>query len=65
MPADVVTLWNREIRKAAQSPEVRERFVVEGIKATDGPPQLFRDVIQRDVTKWIKVVKAANIRQIQ
>ena len=65
LPADVVTLWNREIRKAAQSAEIKERFMVEGIEASDAPPELFRDVIQRDVTKWIKVVKAANIRQVQ
>jgi tripartite-type tricarboxylate transporter receptor subunit TctC len=65
LPAEVVTLWNREIRKAAQSPEIRERFAVEGIEASDGPPSAFRDVVQRDVAKWIKVVKAANIRQVQ
>ena len=63
--ADVVTLWNREVRKAAQAPEIKERFGVEGIEASDGPPEVFRDVIQRDVGKWIKVVKAANIRQVQ
>ncbi len=65
LPADVVTLWNREVRKAAQAPEIKERFVAEGIEASDGPPEVFRDVIQRDVGKWIKVVKAANIRQVQ
>lgn len=65
LPADVVTLWNREVRKAAQAPEIKERFGVEGIEASDGPPEVFRDVIQRDVGKWIKVVKAANIRQVQ
>ncbi len=54
LPADVVALWNREIRKAAQSPDIKERFVVEGIDASDAPPTLFREV-----------VKAANIRQVQ
>jgi tripartite-type tricarboxylate transporter receptor subunit TctC len=65
LPAEVVTLWNREIRKAAQSPEIKERFATEGIEAADGPPELFREVVQRDVAKWAKVVKAANIRQVQ
>jgi tripartite-type tricarboxylate transporter receptor subunit TctC len=65
LPADVVTLWNREIRKAAQSADIKERFVVEGIDASDGPPSLFREVVERDVRKWVQVVKAANIRQVQ
>ncbi len=65
LPAEVVTPWNREIRKAAQSPEIKERFITEGIEAADGPPELFREVVQRDVAKWVKVVKAANIRQVQ
>ena len=65
VPQNVVKLWNTEVRKAAQSPEVKKRFATEGIEASDGPPELFREVIQRDVTKWIKVVKAANIKKIQ
>lgn len=65
LPLDVVTLWNREIRRAAQTQDIKERFVTEGIEAADGAPELFRDVVARDVAKWIKVVKAANIRHIQ
>ena len=29
------------------------------------PYDAIRDVIQRDVAKWIRMVKAANIRQVQ
>ncbi len=65
LPAPVVELWNTQIRKASQAPDVKERFVSEGIEAADGPPALFREVVQRDVAKWIRVVKTANIRQIQ
>ena len=65
LPRHVVNLWNTEVRKAAQSVDVKQRFVAEGIEAADGPPELFRDVVARDVTKWIKVVKAANLKAIQ
>lgn len=65
LPNEVVTLWNTEIRKAARLPDIRDRFAIEGIEAGDGPPEVFRDVVARDVAKWIKVVKAANIRQVQ
>jgi tripartite-type tricarboxylate transporter receptor subunit TctC len=65
LPKNVVTLWNSELRKAAQLPDVKQRFVAEGIEPVDGPPEVFRTVVQRDVAKWIDVVKKANIRQIQ
>jgi tripartite-type tricarboxylate transporter receptor subunit TctC len=65
LPRNIVNLWNAETRKAAQSADVKQRFVAEGIDAADGPPELFRDAVQRDVTKWIKVVQTANIKPIQ
>jgi tripartite-type tricarboxylate transporter receptor subunit TctC len=65
LPKNVVTLWNTEIRKASQLPDVKQRFAGEGIEPIDGPPDVFGDVVRRDVAKWIKVVKAANIKQIQ
>jgi len=65
LPKNVVALWNTEVRKAAQSADVKQRFAAEGIEASDGPPELFRDIVQRDVAKWITVVKTANIKPIQ
>jgi len=65
LPRHVVSLWNTEARKAAQSADLKQLFVAEGIEAADGPPELFRDVVLRDVTKWIKVVQTANIKAIQ
>ena len=65
LPTHVVTLWNTELRKAARLPDVKRRFVAEGIEPVDGPPEVFRNVMQRDIAKWINVVKTANIRQIQ
>lgn len=65
LPKTVVTLWNTEVRKAAQLPDVKQRFAAEGIEPSDGPPEFFRDVVRRDVAKWTKVIKAANIKQIQ
>mgnify|MGYP001608649327 CR=1 FL=1 len=65
LPRNVVTLWNTELRKAARLPDVKQRFAGEGVEPADGPPEVFRNVVERDVAKWVKVVKAANIRQIQ
>ena len=45
--------------------DAEKRVATEGMEAADGPPELFRDVVARDVVKWTKVVKAANIKQVQ
>jgi tripartite-type tricarboxylate transporter receptor subunit TctC len=58
---DAVEVWNHEVRRAFRAPDIRERFAAEGMEATDGPPSLLLDTISRDVEKWRKVVKAANI----
>lgn len=59
---EVVQVWNTEIRKGFQVPDIRERFAAEGLEATEGPPELLSEVVSRDVEKWRKVVKAANIK---
>jgi tripartite-type tricarboxylate transporter receptor subunit TctC len=62
LPRDVVEMWNAEIRKGLQAPDIRARFAAEGLEATDGPPSMLAKVIAQDVEKWRKVVKVANIK---
>lgn len=62
---DIVTLWNTEIRRATQAPEMRERMAGEGIDPADAPPERFSEVVKRDVAKWRRVVKEANVKVIQ
>ena len=59
---EAVDAWNAAIRAGFQAPDIRERFVVEGLEATDGPPGQLSEVIAVDVAKWRKVVKAAGIK---
>jgi tripartite-type tricarboxylate transporter receptor subunit TctC len=59
---EAVDTWNAAIRAGFKAPEIRERFAVEGLEATDGPPEQLGEVIATDVDKWRKVVKAANIK---
>ncbi len=65
LPRNAVVTWNSEIRKALQHADIRERFAIEGLEAIDGPPDLLREVVARDVKKWLKVVQAAKIPRIQ
>jgi tripartite-type tricarboxylate transporter receptor subunit TctC len=65
LPKDIVTLLNAEITKAVSTPEMKERMAKEGLEPVGGPPSQFGDVLKRDVPKWKKVVKDANIKTIQ
>lgn len=62
LPKEIVTRWNTEIRKALKQPDLRERIVGEGLDPSDSPPEVFSEVVRRDVAKWIRVVKAGNIK---
>jgi tripartite-type tricarboxylate transporter receptor subunit TctC len=61
-PKDVADLLNQEIVALLQSPEVRNRLAAEGSTVIASTPGTLREHLQRDIAKWQKVVKAANIR---
>jgi tripartite-type tricarboxylate transporter receptor subunit TctC len=65
LPKEIVMRLNTEIANALKAPIMQERMAGEGLDPAGGPPEQFRDVLRRDVPKWIKVVKEANIKAIQ
>ena len=65
LPKEIVTRWNTEIRNATKLPDMKQRLSSEGVDIADGPPELFQTVVKRDVAKWTKVVKDANVKVIQ
>ena len=65
LPKEIVTLLNSEIANAIKAPVMQERMAGEGLDPAGGPPEQFRNVLRRDVPKWIKVVKDAKVKAIQ
>ncbi|MBI1989147.1 MAG: tripartite tricarboxylate transporter substrate binding protein [Betaproteobacteria bacterium] len=65
LPKEIITRWNTEIANAINSPAMKERMAGEGLDPAGGPPAQLLDVLKRDVPKWAKVVKAANVKVIQ
>ena len=61
-PRDIVTRLNSEIVKAIKSPDMRERLAQQGADPVGNTPEDFAAVIKRDLAKWAKVVKDANIK---
>jgi tripartite-type tricarboxylate transporter receptor subunit TctC len=43
-------------------PDFRERITGAGLEPGGGSPARFLDVLRRDVERWHKVVKTANIK---
>ena len=64
-PKDVVDLLNREIAKAMALPDVKEKCAQLGFDVVANKPDEFAAYIKKEVDKWGKVVKDANIPQIQ
>ncbi len=62
LPKDIVARWAREIDRIVQLPDVKERLVANGMETVGGSPERVREVLERDVAKWQKVVALAGIK---
>ncbi|HUP93479.1 MAG TPA: tripartite tricarboxylate transporter substrate binding protein [Burkholderiales bacterium] len=61
-PKEITTLLNREVVALLQAADVKERLAAEGSTVVASTPEQLRQHLQRDIAKWQKVVKTANIR---
>ena len=61
-PEAVIAKLNAEVNRLLRSPDVVERFAVQGFEAIGGSPAEFAAFIRQDVAKYAKLVKAAGIR---
>jgi tripartite-type tricarboxylate transporter receptor subunit TctC len=62
LPKEIVTLWNTEVNRIVQLPDIRERLASGGLEPSPGTPDAFAAILKRDVARWAKVVKQAGIR---
>jgi tripartite-type tricarboxylate transporter receptor subunit TctC len=60
-PAAIVKKLHAEAVKAMMSPDVKSRIAEQGFSIIVSSPQEFAEKIRRDVAKWGKVIKDANI----
>ncbi len=61
-PQAVITKLHAEVARALRSPEVTERFAVQGIDVIGSSPAEFAAFIKQDLVKYEKLVKTAGIR---
>jgi len=61
-PAAIVSRLQRELARAVQSPEVKERFAAMGVDPVGGTSAELGRQVARDIEKWTAVAKAAGIK---
>jgi len=61
-PGTIISQLNREIVKALNDAEVKNRFFNAGSDVVGGSPQEFAEAVKSEMIKWGKVIKDAGIR---
>jgi len=62
-PKEIVAKLNADVDKALKSPDLKERFIGEGIEPMGGPPEAFTKFMRAEIDKYAKVIKATNVPQ--
>jgi tripartite-type tricarboxylate transporter receptor subunit TctC len=60
-PQEIISKLNGEVRKALESPEVRDRLTGIGAEPSPTSPAEFQSFINNELDRWVKVVKSAGI----
>jgi tripartite-type tricarboxylate transporter receptor subunit TctC len=63
LPRTIVMQWNSEVTKTLLTDEAKARMRAEGLEPGGGPPEQFQQIIRKDVEKWRRVIKQANIKR--
>ena len=61
-PANVVETLNREVNRALQLPDVRERLAALGTEPVGGSPEILAGTITKELQKWSQLVKVRNLK---
>ena len=60
-PRDIVARLNSEVVKALDSPDIRGFFSPQGFVVAGSTPEQFKALVESEVAKWGRIVKAANV----
>jgi tripartite-type tricarboxylate transporter receptor subunit TctC len=64
VPRTVLAKLNTDTRRVLQTAEMREKLAADGAEPAGGSPEELAAFLRQEISKWSKVIKAANI-QIQ
>ena len=61
-PKEIVDRLSRELAKAVNAPDVKERLAGQGAEAVGGSPADLAKAVRADAEKWGKVIKNAGVK---
>ena len=61
-PKEIIAKWNAEVAKILNSPEMREKLVVQGAEPAPMTPEQFAAFVQSEIPKYAKIVKASGAK---
>jgi len=61
-PKEIVARWNVEVGKILASPELKGRFINEGLEPMGGTQEEFAKFIRSEIEKYANVVKATGMK---
>jgi tripartite-type tricarboxylate transporter receptor subunit TctC len=61
-PREIVARLSAEVAKALNSPDVRERFLAQGVEPVGSTPEQFAAFIESEIPRWGSAAKAAGAR---
>lgn len=61
-PSEVIARLNQEISKVVNAPEVRQRWIEQGLEPKTATPGELAGVIKSDVEKWNRIIKQTGVR---
>jgi len=60
-PREIVARLNAEVVRALESPEIKDFFSPQGFIVAGSTPDQFKALVESEVAKWGRIVKAANV----
>jgi tripartite-type tricarboxylate transporter receptor subunit TctC len=64
-PKDIIDLWYREFVRIVATTDVKQRLAAMSFEPVLMPPQEFGLWIKTEIAKWAKVIRTANINQVE
>jgi tripartite-type tricarboxylate transporter receptor subunit TctC len=61
-PKEIVAKLSAEVAKALNSPDVRERFLAQGVEPVGSTPEQFAAFIESEIPRWGSAARAAGAR---
>jgi tripartite-type tricarboxylate transporter receptor subunit TctC len=61
-PDAVIARLNQEVARVLNRPEIRQRFMQEGLEAVGGPPEQLANTIRIETARFGKLIKEAGLR---